>query len=139
MVRSRVRTILILMIGKSKSRMTEFFIFARKSKIKIGVRTYEDFQLVFSTSLRSSAHHRVRGCFIQVLFTHFLFIFCPFSNFDFVLKKEKSKFKTEIKLDTNIQIKIDVDAPDAASEYIERGFDEDKKMKFYKVYYNAEK
>ncbi len=58
---------------------------------------------------------------------------------DIVLKKEKSKFKTEIKLDTNIQIKIDVDAPDASSEYIERGYDEDKKMKFYKVYYNAEK
>jgi hypothetical protein len=58
---------------------------------------------------------------------------------DVVLKKEKSKFKTEIKLDTNIQIKIDVDAPDAASEYLERGYDEDKKMKYYKVYYNAEK
>ena len=58
---------------------------------------------------------------------------------DAVLKKEKSKFKTEIKLDTNIQIKIDVDAPDAASEYLELGYDEDKKMKYYKVYFNAEK
>lgn len=58
---------------------------------------------------------------------------------DVVLKKEKSKFKTEIKLDTNIQIKIDVDAPDASSEYLEQGYDEEKKMKFYKVFYNAEK
>ena len=58
---------------------------------------------------------------------------------DAVLKKEKSKFKTEIKLDTNIQIKIDVDAPDASSEYLEKGYDEEKKMKFYKVYFNAEK
>ena len=58
---------------------------------------------------------------------------------DAVLKKEKSKFKTEIKLDTNIQIKIDVDAPDASSEYLEQGYDEEKKMKFYKVFYNAEK
>lgn len=58
---------------------------------------------------------------------------------DIVLKKEKSKLKTEIKLDTNIQIKLDIDAPDAASEYLERGYDEEKKMKFYKVYYNAEK
>lgn len=58
---------------------------------------------------------------------------------DVVLKKEKSKFKTEIKLDTNIQIKIDVDAPDASTEYLERGYDEEKKMKYYKVYYNAEK
>nr|BFF39053.1 nucleoid-associated protein [Tenacibaculum mesophilum] len=58
---------------------------------------------------------------------------------EMVLKKEKSKFKTEIKLDTNIQIKIDIDAPDAATEYLEQGYDEEKKMKFYKVFYNAEK
>ncbi len=58
---------------------------------------------------------------------------------DAVLKKEKSKFKTEIKLDTNILIKIDVDAPDASSEYLEQGYDEEKKMKFYKVFYNVEK
>ncbi|MDB0601319.1 nucleoid-associated protein [Tenacibaculum maritimum] len=64
------------------------------------------------------------------------------NNFDVsdaVLKKEKSKFKTEIKLDTNIQIKIDIDAPDASSQYLEKGYDEDKKMKFYKVYFNDEK
>lgn len=58
---------------------------------------------------------------------------------DEVFKQEKKKFKSEIKLDTNIQIKIDVDAPDTVTEYIEQGYDEDKKMKFYKVYYNAEK
>ncbi|WP_233899620.1 nucleoid-associated protein [Tenacibaculum piscium] len=58
---------------------------------------------------------------------------------DVVLKKEKSKFKTEIKLDTNIQIKIDIDAPDASSDYLEQGYDEDKKMKYYKVFYNTEK
>ena len=57
---------------------------------------------------------------------------------DAVLKKEKSKFKTEIKLDTNILIKIDVDAPDASAEYLEQGYDEEKKMKFYKVFYNTE-
>jgi hypothetical protein len=58
---------------------------------------------------------------------------------DVVLKKEKSKIKSIIKLDTNIEIKLDVDAPDAASEYLERGYDEEKKMKFYKVYFNEEK
>lgn len=57
---------------------------------------------------------------------------------DVVVKKEKRKFKTEIKLDTNIQIKLDVDAPDAAEEYLERGYDEEKKMKYYKVFYNEE-
>ena len=55
-----------------------------------------------------------------------------------VVKKEKKKFKTEIKLDTNIQIKLDIDAPEASSEYLERGYDEEKKMHFYKVFFNAE-
>lgn len=57
---------------------------------------------------------------------------------DLVVKKEKPKLKTEIKLDTHIQIKIDIDAPDASSEYLEKGYDADKKMKFYKVYFNEE-
>lgn len=64
------------------------------------------------------------------------------NNFDVsgvVLKKEKNKLKTEIKLDTHIQIKLDVNAPDAASEYLEKGYDEVKKMKYYKVYFNQEK
>jgi hypothetical protein len=42
-------------------------------------------------------------------------------------------------LDTNIQIKLDVEAPDASSEYLELGYDEIKKMKYYKVYFNEEK
>jgi len=37
-----------------------------------------------------------------------------------------------------IQIKLDIDAPDAASEYLERGYDEEKKIHFYKVFFNAE-
>lgn len=55
-----------------------------------------------------------------------------------VLNKEKKKIKTEIKLDTNIQIKLDIDAPDASAEYLERGYDSDKKMHYYKVYFNEE-
>uniref|UniRef100_UPI0040495C07 nucleoid-associated protein n=1 Tax=Gelidibacter sp. TaxID=2018083 RepID=UPI0040495C07 len=55
-----------------------------------------------------------------------------------VLKKQKQKLKTEIKLDTNIQIKLDVDAPDASAEYLERGYDDIKKMNFYKVFFNEE-
>ena len=61
-----------------------------------------------------------------------------FAISDIVLKKQKQKIKTEIKLDTNIQIKLDIDAPDASSEYLEKGYDEDKKMKYYKVYFNEE-
>jgi hypothetical protein len=54
------------------------------------------------------------------------------------LKKQKQKIKTEIKLDTNIQIKLDVDAPDASAEYLERGYDDEKKMHYYKVFFNTE-
>lgn len=57
---------------------------------------------------------------------------------EIVLKKQKQKIKTEIKLDTNIQIKLDVEAPDASSEYLELGYDEEKKMRYYKVYFNEE-
>lgn len=55
-----------------------------------------------------------------------------------VLNKEKKKIKTDIKLDTNIQIKLDIDAPDASAEYLERGYDDTKKMHYYKVFFNAE-
>ena len=55
-----------------------------------------------------------------------------------VVNKEKRKIKTDIKLDTNIQIKLDIDAPDASTEYLERGYDEAKKMHYYKVFFNAE-
>ena len=55
-----------------------------------------------------------------------------------VVTKEKKKIKTDIKLDTNIQIKLDIDAPDASSEYLERGYDNEKKMHYYKVYFNTE-
>lgn len=55
-----------------------------------------------------------------------------------VLKKAKQKIKTEIKLDTNIQIKLDIDAPDASAEYLERGYDDTKKMHYYKVFFNEE-
>ena len=55
-----------------------------------------------------------------------------------VVNKEKRKIKTNIKLDTHIQIKLDIDAPDASAEYLERGYDDEKKMHYYKVFFNAE-
>ncbi|EGV44076.1 nucleoid-associated protein [Bizionia argentinensis JUB59] len=57
---------------------------------------------------------------------------------ELVVNKEKKKIKTDIKLDTNIQIKLDIDAPEASSEYLERGYDEEKKMHYYKVFFNTE-
>ena len=55
------------------------------------------------------------------------------------LKKEKKKIKSEISLDTMIQIKIDPNEIDTVKENMERGYDEEKKMHFYKVYFNEEK
>ncbi|MEO7282765.1 nucleoid-associated protein, partial [Gelidibacter sp.] len=69
---------------------------------------------------------------------HELIIRNQFDVSESVLKKEKQKIKTEIKLDTNIQIKLDIDAPDASAEYLERGYDEVKKMHYYKVFFNEE-
>lgn len=54
------------------------------------------------------------------------------------LKKEKRKIKSQINLDTKIQIKLDISDGDSVKENIEKGFDEEKKMYYYKVYYNEE-
>lgn len=54
------------------------------------------------------------------------------------LKKEKRKIKSQINLDTKIQIKLDISDGDSVKENIEKGFDEEKKMYYYKVYYNVE-
>ena len=54
------------------------------------------------------------------------------------LKKEKNKIKSQIKLDTNIQIKLDISDGDSLKENIEKGFDEERKMHFYKVFFNEE-
>lgn len=54
------------------------------------------------------------------------------------LKKEKRKIKNQINLDTNIQIKLDIGDGDALKEHIEKGYDDNRKMHFYKVYYNEE-
>ena len=69
---------------------------------------------------------------------HSVIIRNQFDVSESVLKKQKQKIKTEIKLDTNIQIKLDVDAPDASAEYLERGYDDVKKMHYYKVFFNEE-
>lgn len=54
------------------------------------------------------------------------------------LKKEKRKIKSQINLDTNIQIKLDISEGDSVKDNIEKGFDKERKMHYYKVYYNEE-
>ena len=55
-----------------------------------------------------------------------------------VLESQKKKIKSDIKLDTHIQIKLSLENPESSKEYLEKGFDEEKKMHYYKVYFNSE-
>ncbi len=53
------------------------------------------------------------------------------------VSKARKKMSNLIALDSGIQIKLD-HASEAAQSYLEKGFDEDKGMHFYKVYFNEE-
>ena len=75
--------------------------------------------------------------FLKILLAHFLGDF-TFQPYKWVKEKEKKKIKSEILLDTRIQIKIDVDEIDTVKDNVERGYDDEKKMHFYKVYFNEE-
>ncbi len=57
---------------------------------------------------------------------------------DAVYKKQKRKFKNFIKLDTNIQIKLEFNNSESTEKFIEKGYDEEKEMHYYKVYFNRE-
>lgn len=55
-----------------------------------------------------------------------------------VLITQSKKIKSEIKLDTGAKINLDLLNTDCAAENLERGFDDEKKMFYYKVYFNSE-
>ncbi len=55
-----------------------------------------------------------------------------------VYKSKRKKIKTDIKLDTKIKIILDNNSLEEATENIEKGFDDIKKMNYYKVYFNQE-
>lgn len=50
----------------------------------------------------------------------------------------RKKLKNVINLDTNIQIKLDFINPDSADKFVEKGWDEEKQMYYYLVYFNKE-
>lgn len=50
----------------------------------------------------------------------------------------KKSIKNVINLDTNIQIKMDFQNPESAEAYLEKGWDEEKQMYYYLVYFNKE-
>jgi hypothetical protein len=50
----------------------------------------------------------------------------------------RKKIKSVINLDTNIQIKLDFINSDSADKFVEKGWDEEKQMYYYLVYFNKE-
>jgi hypothetical protein len=50
----------------------------------------------------------------------------------------RKKMKNVINLDTNIQIKLDFINPESAEKFVEKGWDEEKQMYYYLVYFNKE-
>ncbi|AWM12706.1 nucleoid-associated protein [Flavobacterium sp. NRK F10] len=50
----------------------------------------------------------------------------------------RKKTKNTIELDTNIQIKMDFINPESAEKFVEKGWDEEKQMYYYLVYFNKE-
>ena len=50
----------------------------------------------------------------------------------------RRKFKNVINLDTNITIKLDFVNPESAEKFVEKGWDEEKQMYYYLVYFNKE-
>lgn len=63
------------------------------------------------------------------------------SNFDIANKAvsdARKKIKNVINLDTNIQIKLDFINPESAQKFVEKGWDEERQMYYYLVYFNKE-
>jgi hypothetical protein len=50
----------------------------------------------------------------------------------------RRKMKNVINLDTHIQIKLNFINPESAEKYVEKGWDEEKQMYYYLVYFNKE-
>lgn len=63
------------------------------------------------------------------------------SNFNIANKAvsdTRKKIKNVIQLDTNIQIKLDFINPESAEKFVEKGWDEERQMYYYLVYFNKE-
>jgi hypothetical protein len=50
----------------------------------------------------------------------------------------RKSIKNVINLDTNIQIKLDFVNPESAEKFVEKGWDEERQMYYYLVYFNKE-
>ena len=50
----------------------------------------------------------------------------------------RKRIKSVIELDTNVQIKLDFVNPESAEKFVEKGWDEERQMYYYLVYFNKE-
>lgn len=60
----------------------------------------------------------------------------PISNS--AVSEVKRKFKSVINLDTNIQIKLNFVNQESAEKFVEKGWDDERQMYYYLVYFNKE-
>lgn len=60
----------------------------------------------------------------------------PISNA--AVSEARKKVKSVIQLDTNVQIKMDFISGESAEKFIEKGWDEERQMYYYLVYFNKE-
>lgn len=54
------------------------------------------------------------------------------------LKKAQRKLPSTLQFDTGLQIRLDPKDPESAFQHLERGFDEERGMHYYKVYFREE-
>ena len=65
--------------------------------------------------------------------------FKPYSAFIYSASAMRSPFESPAAFEEmSGRFAESVDAPDASAEYLERGYDNQKKMHFYKVFFNEE-
>ncbi|QBA64650.1 nucleoid-associated protein [Muriicola soli] len=54
------------------------------------------------------------------------------------VSESRKKMKNVINLDTHVQIRLDFINPESAERFVEKGWDEEKQMYYYLVYFNKE-
>ena len=81
----------------------------------------------------------MRSSITQTLFQNFVIEdLTTFPIANTAVTAARKKIKNTINLDTNIQIKMDFINPESAEKFVEKGWDEEKQMYYYLVYFNKE-
>jgi hypothetical protein len=133
-----------LMVKFSESLVEENNSFTQKEFINHGIRMFQENEIMNDEVIRESLLEPFE---VTEEFEKFKEVFIEDNKIELqnqffveenALKKIQKKIKNEIRLDTKIQIKMDLNEADQVIDNIEKGFDEDKGMHFYKVYFNEE-